>query len=472
MSRFLKSSLWSAVDSILAKGFQFAFGIFLARLLTPEIYGLIGTLSIFTIITQVLVEAGFSHALIQRNKNTDELYNSVSLVNMCLGLIAYLILYISAPYLASFFEYDNFDLYLRILALSLVISSFSIVHRTILVIRLDYKSVTTVTSVSTFVSGGVALLMAYKGYGVWSLITLTLINVTIQAILFRFYSKWRLSFVFAWKDFFSIWSFGKNMMISGLLNAGYKNFIIVLVSKFFSASELGLFLRAKQLVDFAALNITNVFKKVSFPALSEAYQQGYNLVPIFRRFLQYTYFVLAPLLVYLYFFSDDIILIILTEKWIKSAWMIKLLIFAGILLPLHVQNLDILAVKNKSEVFLKLEILKKIISITFVAFGASISIRMMLYSLVFSSMVSLLINGHYTKQLIGYSLVQQIRDISPLIILSCFAFYVSKLVVMNLPYLSFKVLGGILFGTILYVLGLILVNREVRKFIHELLVKQ
>jgi O-antigen/teichoic acid export membrane protein len=442
--------IWSATERFSMQGVQFLVGIILARLLTPHDYGLIGMLSIFLAISQTFIDSGFSSALIQKKDRDETDYSTIFFFNILVGLIIYLILYFSAGQIAYFFHEPTLKLLTKVVSINIIINSFAIIQRTKLTISLDFKTQTKASLTSIIIGGAVGITLAYKGYGVWALVIQSLTQNFFNTLLLWFFSKWLPKAVFSKMAIKPLFSFGSKLLGAGLLNTIFNHIYLFVIGKFFNADDLGYYTRAKQFQQLPSQNISAVIQRVSFPVLSSLQNDEVKLLATFRKFIKFSAFIIFPLMLGLAVLAEPLIKILLTEKWIKTVPLLQLLCFAGVLYPIHSLNLNILNVKGRSDLFLKLEIIKKILISLVILFTIKFGIIGLIIGQIGTSIISFLINTYYTGRIIGYGSMKQIIDLFPI-------FFISGLMAISVWGLnsffvqdSIKLLIGILTGAIIY----------------------
>lgn len=449
----VKGVIWSAVDRFSAQGIQFVFSILIARLLVPEDYGVIAMLNIFIAVSQTFIDSGFGSALIRKIDRTETDFSTVFYFNIVVATLFYMILFVSAPAIANFYETPLLESVTKIVALNLIINSLSGIHNAKLSIDIDFKSRAKISILTSVITGAVGLWMAYAGYGVWALVVQNLCSSLVRTVMLWIIVKWRPKLIFSWKSFKELFSFGSKLLASGLLDTLYNNIYTLVIGKVFSPSTLGVYSKANTLAQFPSSNITGVLQNVTFPVLSSIQNEEERMADAYKRFLKLSAFIVFPLMVGLASVADPFIRLALTDKWEGAIYLLQIICFALMWYPIHAINLNILAVKGRSDYFLKLEIIKKIQGILILCITVPMGIVAMCYGQVISSFISLIWNTHYTKKLIGYGYFAQMRDLLPILIHS-FVMGAIVLVVVNvLPTLWLKLIVGVLSGMVYYIAG-------------------
>ena len=449
----VKGVIWSAVDRFSAQGIQFVFSILIARLLVPEDYGVIAMLNIFLAVSQTFIDSGFGTALIRKIDRTETDFSTVFYFNIAVAVFFYLGLFFAAPAIANFYNTPLLVPVTRVTAINLVIGSLSGIHNAKLSIAIDFKSRAKISIVSAVLTGAVGLWMAYSGYGVWALVVQTVFAGIIRTIMLWIIVKWYPKLVFSWQSFKEMFSFGSKLLASGLLDTIYNNIYPLVIGKIFSPSTLGLYAKAKSLADFPSANITGVLQNVTFPVLSSIQNEEDRLADAYKRFLRISAFVIFPLMLGLSSVADPFIRLALTDKWEGAIYLLQIICFALMWYPIHAINLNILSVKGRSDYFLKLEIIKKVQGVFILCITVPMGIVAMCYGQVISSMISLIWNTHYTKKLIGYGFLAQIKDLLPIFIHSLIMWGLVLLIVHFMPTLWLKFIMGIIAGMVYYIVG-------------------
>jgi len=411
---------WSFSDLIANQGIQFIIQVILARLLLPEDFGLIGMITIFISLSTTFIDSGFSQALIREQDAKQEDFSTVFYFNLAMASALYLVLFFAAPLISDFFREPKLIEILRVLSLVLIINSFGIIQRVMLVRRIDFKTQTKISIVASVASGAAAVALAYFGLGVWSLVIRTLIMQFLVAFLLSVSNKWKPSLVFSMQSFKRLFRFGSRLLASGLLNTIYMNIYYVIIGKFFSATELGYFTNGKKLEEVASQAVSTSLQRVSYPVLSSIQKDEHRLRAGFSKIIRTSTFINFPIMVFLAAIAGPLIGLVFGEKWLPSIPYFQILCFAGMLFPLHAINLNILQVKGRSDLFLKLEIIKKAVftAIIVVVLIMKLGIVGLLWGSVLNSYIAYLINAVYSKQMIAYSVKDQMADIMPSFLLS------------------------------------------------------
>ena len=445
-----KGVLWSTVERFSVQGVQFLIMIVMARLLTPHDYGLIGMLAIFIAVAQSLIDSGFSQALIRKQDRTEADNNTVFYFNIVVSTLLYLILYASAPFVADFYNTPQLCPVMRVVCLSIIFNSLAVVQRALLTIRIDFKTQAKAALTAAVTSGAVGITMAYHGFGVWSLVTQQLLNLGINTGLLWLLSKWRPRLMYSWRSFHELFAFGSKLLASGLLDTIYRNIYPIVIGKLFSASSLGHYTRAHQFSEFPSSNLTGIIQRVTYPVLCEIQNDDARLASIYRRFLKLSAFIIFPLMVGLSSVAKPFVNIVLGPQWSFCGQLLQILCFGMMWYPIHSVNLNLLQVKGRSDLFLKLEIIKKILGISVLCITAPFGLIVMCYGLIFNSLVALAINTYYTGKLINVGFIRQMCDLLPTIALCLVMFALILIVNSFITGDIIKLCAGIVIGVIFY----------------------
>ena len=402
--------LWNFIEKALMEGAQFVIGIILARLLLPSDFGLIGMLAIFVAISNVFIDGGFAKALIQKKECTDIDYSTAFVSNIVVSLLIYVILFISAPWIAVFYHEPILTDLTRVLALNYVLGSFNIVQRARLMSNVDFKSLAKIRVSSVFVGGIVGVVMAYTGFGVWSLVGQTISATLLQIIVFPFFSKWKPSFRFSQESFRNLFGFGSKLMIIGVYSAAINNISTIAIGRAFRSSQLGFYTRASQFSQLISFTVTDVLGSVTFPILSHLQDDKDHMVSVYRKVLYLTAMIIFPIMILCTLLAKPIILILLTEKWLPCVVLMQWLFLARMFTPLSSVNINILNAVRRSDLFLKLEMVKAPYTILALVITIPIGVEAICIGNFVTSFVSFFVNAYLPGHMFGYGAWQQIKD--------------------------------------------------------------
>lgn len=448
-----KGVLWSTIERFSVQGVQFLIMIVMARLLTPHDYGIIGMLAIFIAVAQSLIDSGFSQALIRKQNRTETDNNTVFYFNIVVSGLLYFILYISAPFVADFYNTPQLCPVMRVVCISIIFNSLAVVQRALLTIKIDFKTQAKAALTAAVTSGVVGITMAYHGFGVWSLVTQQLLNLGINTSLLWLLSKWRPRLIYSWQSFHELFAFGSKLLASGLLDTIYRNIYPIVIGKLFSASNLGHYTRAHQFSEFPSSNLTGIIQRVTYPVLCEIQNDDARLAGIYRKFLKLSAFIIFPLMIGLSSVSRPFISIMLGQQWEFCGQLLQIICFSMMWYPIHAINLNLLQVKGRSDLFLRLEIIKKILGVTVLCITAPFGLIVMCYGSILNSLVALVINTYYTGKLINFGFFKQMCDLLPTIVLCLVMFVLILMVNYFIPSDIVKLCVGVAIGMTFYILS-------------------
>jgi O-antigen/teichoic acid export membrane protein len=414
----ISGMIWSFSDSMSTQLVQFIVGLILARILSPSEFGLIGMITVFLAVSQSLVDSGIGQALIRKKDADNTDYSTAFYFNFVAGLLIFLIFYLSAPYIASFYNQPGLTDISRVLGVIILINATVITQRTRLIRSVNFRLLMKVNLVSAIISGILATGMALKGYGVWSLVGRSVAGSVVQAVLLWHNARWHPEMKFSRASFRSLFSFGSRLLVSGLIDTVYRNIYLLIIGKFFSAAELGYYTRADQFSRLASQNLTGTIQRVSYPVLSIVQDEDEKLKAGYRKLIMSTMYVTFLIMLGMAAMARPMILTLIGAKWLPSVEFLQLLCLSSMLFPLHSLNLNILNVKGRSDLFLRLEIIKKLLAVPVIVAGIAMGIRAMLIGLIILSVVSYFINSYFSGRLIHYSVKDQISDIMPSFLLA------------------------------------------------------
>lgn len=419
-SKTIKGLAWRFAERCGAQGVSFIVSIILARLIEPSEYGIIAMITIFIAISQVFVDSGMGNALIQKENADDLDYSSVFYFNIVICVIVYSILFLLAPTIAKFYNNEQLTSVIRVLGIVIIISAVKNVQQAYVSKNMLFKRFFFATIGGTIIAAIVGIWMAFRGYGVWALVAQQLVNTMIDTIILWITVKWRPKLEFSIKRIKSLFSFGWKLLMSSLINTFYDNMRQLVIGKIYSPSDLAYYNKGKQFPNLIVTNINTSIDSVLFPVLSKQQNNIEKIKSMTRRAIKVSSYIMWPLMIGLAIISDTLINLILTEKWDPAVIFLQIFCIAYALEPIQTANLNAIKALGRSDIFLKLEIIKKTIGIIILLctmkFGVlPIAIGMLLYSIIAS-----IINSYPNKKLLDYGYIYQIRDIIPSILLSLF----------------------------------------------------
>lgn len=405
--------IWSGLDNLSLLGIQFLVGIVLARTLSPKEFGLIGIITVFIAICQSIVDCGFSSALVRKTECQQADYSTVFYSNLAISLVLTFILFLSSGWIAEVFKDQNLEPLIQVVSVCVVIDALCVIQRTIFTKKVDFKKQMIVSFASSLGSGVVGISLAYAGYGVWSLAIMMVVRSGLSTILFWALSSWRPEFIFSSKSFRELFGFGSKLLVSGLIDTLYQNIYYIVIGKFFSAQELGFFTRAQQFQTVPSSNLTKIVMRVSYPVMARIQEDGGDVLKYYRKLLRVTMYVTFTLMLGLAAVAKSLILFTIGAKWTPSILYLELLCLTGMLYPLHAINLNMIQLKGRSGLFLLLEVIKKAMAVPVIALGMFYGVSTMIEAMVVTSVIAFFVNSYPSKEMIGYSSLDQVLDIAP-----------------------------------------------------------
>lgn len=403
---------WSATDNIVQFAVTFVVSIVLARLLSPDDYGLLGLTAIITEICNVLISGGFGDALIRKKDASEEDYNTVFIVNLGMSLLLYLLIFVCAPYIAAFFRRQELIALTRVSSLGMVIGSLALVQRTRLTKRIDFKTQTKITFIASISSGVIGIVLAFTGFGVWALVTQSLSSILISTVFLWVFNKWIPRFNFSRSSFKYLFGYGWKIMAAGLLNTTWKELNQVIIGRFYGSTDLGQYTRARSFSGLFSSNLTSVLQRVTYPVLSDIQDNRERMIYAYRRIIKCTMFIVPVCMFFLGAISEPFIYCLIGPKWHDATIYLPLICIGGSLFPLQAINFNMLQVQGRSDIFLKLEIIQKIISLAPLFIGAFVGIVPMLCTSIITTFICYILVSHYSGKGLNYNTWLQFKDVS------------------------------------------------------------
>ena len=460
-----KGLFWSSVERFSNQGMSFLFSVILARMLDPSDFGIIAMITIFFAVAQSFVDSGFSNALVRKTDRREEDLSTCFYFNIGVGIMAYIVLFLIAPLVASFYNQPILSPIIRITGLGVVLNSLCVVQQALFTIKIDFKSQAKVTLSATIVSGIVGVILAYQGYGVWALVWQGVVMASARMALLWLMSKWRPTTGFSKSSFNYLFGYGSKLLASGLLDTIYNNIYPIVIGKFYTPAQLGNYSRALSFAQLPSSNITSILQRVTFPVLSTIQDDIPRLQANYRRLLKLSAFIIFPLMMGLAAVAFPMIRLILTPKWEGCSLYLQIICFALMWYPIHAINLNLLQVKGRSDLFLRLEIIKKIVGVCIMCITIPLGITAMCIGMVASSLISLFINTYYTGKLINIGCLKQMRDLTPI--------FINSLIMGGIVYFSIQISDNdilqlslsIIIGVLSYIGGASMITRsELKEF--------
>lgn len=441
---------WSGIDRFSVQIIQFVVTIILARILTPNDFGVVAIILVLINILQVFNEVGFGAALMQKLDRDELDYSTVFVFNIIWGVVLYGLVYISAPLFASFFELPELTNLTRILGVNIIISSFIVVQRAKLMIIVDFKTQAKASLLAVIISGIISVYAAYKGLGVMAIIIQQLVNNSINTIFLWIYTKWQPKLQFSYKRFKTLFNYAYKLILARFVNAVFQEIYSLAIGKVYAPAQLGYFNRAKSFTELSSGNITSIVQRVSTPLLCEAQHDNKRMGEVLLKFIKNTAFIVFPLLCGLFVLAEPLIRILLTDKWLPSVWILRVLCPVGMMFVISTFNINVFNATGRTDWALKSEIIKKNIYVGIIAIAVFFGFEALIYSQILIGFIELIISTYYTKKQIELTLFYQIASLSSIFFLSLIMAIIVWSVTFTMSNEYYQLLIGVFAGVISY----------------------
>ncbi|RUO37325.1 flippase [Aliidiomarina shirensis] len=464
MSLSLKTStgiLWNLCEQFARRGIGILVTLLLARFLVPEDFGLVAMMAVFIALGSSLMESGFREALIRLEKITQEDYTTAFYANLALGLFSYIILALVAPSIASFYDEPRLVELIRVASLSVIIMSFQVVQVASLSRKLNFKAQLKASFPASIISGAIAIYLAYLGWGVWALVGHTLLNAFLHTALLWRIEAWRPTMQFSWKSAKAMYNFGYKLFLSGMLDTVFQNLYVIVIAKAFSASAAGLYFFATKIRDLIVQQLIVAIQSVTYPALSSVQNDAPRLKLAYKKIVILMTLAMFPMVIFIAAFAQHIFELILPAKWWPAVPYFQLLCAAALMMPLHSINLNILKVKGRSDLFLYLEIIKKLVNGAVLLATYQYGIHAIIIGQIATSVVNYIPNSYFSSKLLGYGIIEQVKDFLPTLLIALVAVAVSYQTVQSLNMSGILLLiSAALIACVMYVALLFILKRS------------
>ena len=451
-TKTVKGVIWSSVERFSVQGVQFLVMLVIARILDPKDFGLVGMLTIFLAVAQSLIDSGFTQALIRKQDRSEIDNNTVFYFNIIVSGSLYLLLFAIAPWVANFYNEPQLTDLMRVLCIIVIINSFAVVQRAIYTANLDFKTQAKASFWAALLSGGVGVYLAKNGYGVWTLVWQQLLNAGFNTIFLWIYSSWYPRLQYSWQSFCELFAFGSKLLASGLLDTIYNNMYMLVIGKVFSSASLGHYSQADRFTKLPSSNISGILQRVTYPVLCRIQNDDDLLRKDYRQLLRLSAFIIFPLMCLLAGIAYPLVELVIGAKWRFAATLIIPISFNMMWYPIHAINLNLLQVKGRSDLFLKLEIIKKCFGIFFLVVSIPFGVLVMCYVGILQSIVALIINTYYTGKLIQVGFFMQMRDLSATLVASLLMFATVYICSSLFESTIIQLVVGIMAGVSLFIL--------------------
>lgn len=469
----IAGTLWNFSEQLLTRGIGVAVTIMLAWFLEPEEYGLVAMMSVFLVLSSALVDAGFSQALIRKLNTTPTDYSTAFYANLMFSLLIYLALFLGAPYISGFYQQPVLVELIRVAGLSVFFNAFAFVQKAVLTREMKFKLQLKVSLPAAFLSGALAIYLAYNDYGVWALI-IQLVSVAFLTALFYWRLKlWRPSLLFSLKSLKELFSFGGYLLIESVSAIPFRNMYVIVIAKFFSATIAGLYFFADKIKELVMSQFVQSIQNVTYPALAKLQEDDARLKIGFRKVIAVTTFILFPAMVFLAALADPLFATLFSKKWLDAVVFLQLMCLAGLFNPLNAINLNILKVKGRSDIVLYVGIYKKTVAIGIFIFTLQYGVIAILLGQILNSVLAYIPNSYFSSRLIDYTVTEQVADFAPGLVLS---FVIALLVYFLQQWVEWlAALEVLVFGLLaigLYVLIAHVLRLQAYRLVRELLVSK
>ena len=445
-NRVFSNFIWRFMERWGAQGVTLIVGIVLARILDPEVYGTIALVTVFTTLLQVFIDSGLGTALIQKKDADDLDFSSVFWFNLGVCVLLYLLMFFAAPAISAFYNKPDLTPVIRVLSLTLIISGVKNIQQAYVSRNLMFKKFFFATLGGTIGAAVIGIIMAYRGYGVWALVAQYLFNATVDTIILWITVRWRPTIAFSFDRFKVLFSFGWKILASSLIDTVYNELRALIIGKFYSSEELAYYTKGAQFPKYGVENINSSMNSVLLPVLAKRQDDIYAIKAATKRVIRSSSYIIWPMMIGLCVVTPQFITVILTEKWLPAVFYMRILCFDYVLQPLQTTNLSVIKALGRSDLHLKMEILKKSIAIMIVLISSFFDVKYIAIGTVLYSVIASIINSYPNKKLIDYRYIDQIIDILPFagmsIIMGAIVYAVSFIPIAPLPLLILEIIIG------------------------------
>lgn len=406
-------AIWSLIDIMFNKAIFFIATLILARIIGPTEFGLLGLIMIFVAIGNTFIDSGFSVSLVRTIKPDNSDYSTVFYISVFLSIMAYLFTFILAPFVADFYNQQILKSLIRLFCLSFIVNAFRIIPQVLLVKEMNFKKITILNIPGNVIGLFLGVWMATNGYKIWSIVGLHLSTQIVTSFMFWIFNSWRPALSFSISKMRYHLNFGYKLMLSAQLNTIFDNIYNVLIGKYYSIQTLGYYERAYSLNNYPVSVIAGIINKVSLPLFSNIYEDRHRMLSVYRKILVLSFYISTPLMMAAIVLAEPMFILILGELWLPAVPFFQILCISSILYPIHALNINILSVHGRSDLFLKLEVIKKFMVLLLVFISIGFGIYGLVWSSVIASVVALFINTYYSGSIIMYFVRDQLNDILP-----------------------------------------------------------
>ncbi len=465
----LINMVWRFAERVGAQGVKLLVEIILARLLLPDDYGLIALVTVFITILNVFVNSGFGNALIQKKDADDLDFSSVFWFNIVWCFFLYIILFSTAPYIAAYYERQELVPVIRVLGIQVIVSGIKNVQQAYISRTFQFRRFFFATIGGTLGAAGIGIWMAFQGYGVWALVVQQLFNVLMDTVILWITVRWRPKWQFSFSRLVILFSYGWKLLVSALIDTAYTEICQLIIGKFYTPGDLAYYNRGRQFPALIVGNVNNTIDSVLLPTMSKEQDNAERIKSMTRRAIKTSTYIMAPFLMGLAFMADTVVKAVLTEKWLECIPFLRIFCIVFMFYPIHTANLNAIKAMGRSDLFLKLEIIKKIIGMVLLLSAMWFGVIAMAYSMLVSSIIGQIINSWPNHKLLHYGYLEQLKDILPSILLAVSMGVCVGLVGMLVLPLGFKVFAQIMLGVAVYVIESRVFNLDSFNYLRKML---
>lgn len=455
----VNSVKWSAIGDYTNTIFSFFLGIVLARILSPSDYGTVGMIGIFFAVSGVFVDSGLGSALIRKKDADEKDFSTVFYFNLVVSCFCYFLLFLSSPWIASFFEMPILKDLVRVSGLTLIIGSLGSIHYTILTRNLDFKKPAIIRILANIISGILAIVLAYKGWGIWTLVFQSVSSSIISVICVLFITSWKPRLIFSRSSFHELFGFGSKILLNGLSSVIYTNIARLLIGKFYTPQALGLYTKGASVSSLPFKSFFGVIEKVTYPIMTKIQDDDTQLIRVYSKYIRTLSIPIIFFMALLFAIAKPLVIFLYTEKWIGAVIYIQIFCFYYMFAHISKVNISLLLVKGRSDLTLKIEIINRIMQICVLAIAIPFGPVVLCVLDVFAMQFKLVLNSYYTGKLFDYGYKEQVKDFIPYFIISLICCTPAFLLTfIEMPYLLCLISGSII-SIVLYI-GLLLIRKD------------
>lgn len=471
-NKIFSGFFWKFNEQISSQIVTFILSIVLARILTPKDYGIVALINVFITLADVFVTSGFGSALIQKRDADDVDFSTMFYISEIFSIVIYLILFFIAPYISIFYNSADLTLIIRVLALKLPLSAFNAIQQAYVSKKMLFKKIFISTTVSSIISGLVGIIIAYLGFGVWALVVQYILNTIIISIALFVQLDWHPQLKFSWSSGKPLLDYGWKIVATSFMGNFFNQLRTLLLGKMYTPAELAFYNRGQKFPDLVSQNIDGTISTVLFPAISEFNDDLQKVKKMIRRSLRVSTFIIMPIMFGMAATSKPIILMLLTDKWIDSVPYMQYLCIAGAFGTISNTNMQAISAIGRSDVLLKLELIKKPLYLILLLIGLKISVLAVAYTMLIYTIYSTVINMSPNRKLLNYKFKEQVSDILPALSLSLIMFLVvDSLTLLNLPMMIIFIIQ-IVVGIVIYVFLAIIFKLEAWNYLLSTVLKR